>query len=129
MGMGGAALATCISPFISMGVMSIHFITGWNAFRLRLMIPSLSSIREIISLGLHSFFSEVSGGVVIMIFNFVIYRISGNTGIAAYGVIANAAIVFTAIYAGIASGIQPLMCRYHGRSDNTAIKYILRLAL
>ncbi len=129
MGMEGAALATCISPFISIGVMSIHFITGWNAFRFRLIRPSLSVIKEIVSLGLHSFFSEVSGGVVIMIFNFVIYRISGNTGIAAYGVIANAAIVFSAIYAGIASGIQPLMCRYHGRSDISAIRYVLRLAL
>ncbi len=129
MGMRGAALATCISPFISMGVMSIHFITGWNAFSLRLMVPSLSTIKEIVSLGLHSFFSEVSGGIVIMIFNFVIYRISGNTGIAAYGVIANIAIIFTAIYAGIASGIQPLMCRYHGRSDTSAIRYVLRLAL
>ena len=129
MGMRGAALATCISPFISMGVMSIHFITGWNAFSLRLMVPSLSTIKEIVSLGLHSFCSEVSGGIVIMIFNFVIYRISGNTGIAAYGVIANIAIIFTAIYAGIASGIQPLMCRYHGRSDTSAIRYVLRLAL
>ncbi|HRU98173.1 MAG TPA: MATE family efflux transporter [Ruminococcus sp.] len=129
MGMGGAALATCISPFISMGIMSIHFITGWNAFSLRLIVPSLKSIREIVSLGLHSFLSEVSGGVVIMLFNFVIYRISGNTGIAAYGVVANAAIVFTAIYTGIASGIQPLMCRYHGRSDASAVKYVLRLAL
>ena len=129
MGMRGAALATCISPFISMGVMSIHFITGWNAFSLRLIVPSLNTIKEIASLGLHSFLSEVSGGIVIMVFNFVIYRISGNTGIAAYGVIANTAIVFTAIYAGIASGIQPLMCRFHGRSDTTAIYYILRLAL
>ena len=129
MGMSGAALATCISPFVSISVMSVHFITGWNAFRFRLIRPSLSIIKEIVSLGLNSFFSEVSGGVVIMIFNFVIYRISGNTGIAAYGVIANAAIVFTAIYAGIASGIQPLMCRYHGRSDVSAIRYVLRLAL
>ncbi|WP_294412525.1 MATE family efflux transporter [uncultured Ruminococcus sp.] len=129
MGMRGAALATCISPFISMGVMSIHFITGWNAFSLRFIVPSLSTIKEIVSLGLHSFFSEVSGGIVIMIFNFVIYRISGNTGIAAYGVITNIAIIFTAIYAGIASGIQPLMCRYHGRSDTSAIRYVLRLAL
>lgn len=129
MGMSGAALATCIAPFVSMAVMSIHVITGWNAFSLRAMLPSFGTIKEIVSLGLHSFLSEVSGGVVIMIFNFVIYRISGNTGIAAYGVIANTAIVFTAIFAGIASGIQPLMCRYHGRNDSQAISYVLRLAM
>ena len=129
MGMKGAALATCISPFVSMSIMSIHIITGWNAFSLRLMRPSWSIIKEIVSLGLHSFFTEISGGLVLMIFNFVIYRLMGNTGIAAYGVIANIGIVFTAIFVGLSSGIQPLLCRYHGRNDNAAIKYTLRLSI
>ena len=128
MGMRGAALATCISPFVSLAIMSIHFLTGWNAFRLRLMLPTWSVIREIVSLGLHAFFTEVSGGLVIFAFNSVIYRLMGNTGIAAYGVIANIAIVFTALFIGLASGVQPLMCRYHGRSDESAIKYLLRLS-
>lgn len=129
MGMRGAALATCISPFVSMGIMSIHIITGWNAFSLRLMRPSLSIIKEIISLGLHSFFTEISGGFVLMIFNFVIHRLMGNTGIAAYGVIANIGIVFTAVFVGVSSGVQPLMCRYHGRNDEKAISYILCLSI
>jgi Na+-driven multidrug efflux pump len=129
MGMKGAALATCIAPFISMGIMSIHVITGWNAFSLRLMRPSWSIIREITSLGLHSFFTEISGGFVLLVFNFVIYRLMGNTGIAAYGVVANIAIVFTAVFVGVSSGVQPLMCRYHGRKDDAAIKYLLRLSV
>ncbi|MBP5579549.1 MAG: MATE family efflux transporter [Ruminococcus sp.] len=129
MGMDGAALATCIAPFVSMGVMSIHIITGWNAFSLRLSVPSPKLVREIVSLGMHSFFTELSGGIVIMIFNFVIYRLLGNTGIAAYGVIANIGIVFTAIYVGISSGVQPLMCRYHGRKNDEAIRFLLKLSV
>ncbi|WP_295093176.1 MATE family efflux transporter [Ruminococcus sp.] len=129
MGMDGAALATCIAPFVSMGIMSIHIITGWNAFSFRLSHPSPKLIREILSLGLHSFFTEISGGIVILVFNFVIYRLLGNTGIAAYGVIANIGIVFTAIYIGISSGVQPLMCRYHGRNNDSAIRYLLKLSI
>ena len=129
MGMKGAALATCIAPFVSLGVMSFHFLTGWNAFTFRLLHPSLSIIKDIVSLGLHAFFTEVSGGVVIFVFNFVIYHLMGNTGIAAYGVIANIAIVFTAVFVGISSGVQPLMCRYHGRSADSSIKYLLRLSV
>ena len=129
MGMNGAALATCISPFVSMGIMSIHIITGWNAFSLRIMRPSWSIIKEILSLGLHSFFTEISGGFVLVVFNFVIHRLMGNTGIAAYGVIANIGIVFTAVFVGLSSGVQPLMCRYHGRNDDAAINCILRLSI
>lgn len=129
MGMKGAALATCISPLISIAIMSLHFLTGWNAFGLRAVRPSLSIIRNIVSLGLHSFLTEASGGIVIMVFNFVIYRMLGNTGIAAYGVIANLAIVFTAIFTGLACGVQPLICRAHGKKDEDAKRYLLRLSI
>lgn len=127
MGMFGAALATCIAPLISMAVMSIHIITGWNAFSIRLVKPSWEIIRNIVSLGFHSFVSEISGGVVIIVFNFIIYRLLGNTGIAAYGVVANTAIVASAIFTGISCGAQPLMCKYHGKNNDDACRYLLRL--
>ncbi|OPZ22309.1 MAG: Multidrug export protein MepA [Firmicutes bacterium ADurb.BinA205] len=129
MGMKGAALATCLAPLISMAIMSFHFITGWNAFGLRAVPPSLKIIRNIASLGLHSLLTEVSGGIVIMVFNFVVHRLLGNTGIAAYGVIANLAIVSTAIFTGLASGVQPLLCRAHGKQNEDGMKYLLRLSI
>lgn len=129
MGMRGAALATCIAPLISMAIMSIHFLTGWNAFRLRMLLPSREMVRDIVSLGLHTFVTECSGGIVIIVFNFVIYRLCGNIGIAAYGVTANLAIVFTAIFTGLSGGVQPLLCKYHGGKNTEASNYLLRLSL
>ena len=80
-------------------------------------------------MGLHSFVTEISGGIVIVVFNFVVYRLLGNTGIAAYGVIANLGIVFTALFTGLSCGVQPLMCRVHGRQDEAALKYLLKLSV
>ena len=128
-GMKGAALATCLSPLISMAIMSIHFVTGWNAFRLRIVRPSRTIIRSILSLGLHAFVTECSGGIVIIVFNYVIYRLCGNTGIAAYGVVANLAIVFTAIFTGLSGGVQPLLCQCRGARDKESACYLLRLAM
>ena len=129
MGMQGAALATCISPIISMAVMSVHFLSGWNAFRFRPTKPSHEELKSISSLGLSSLVTEISGGVVIFAFNFVVYRMIGNTGIAAYGIIANLAIVFTAIFTGLSAGVQPLMCRLHGEKDGDSVKYLFRLSV
>lgn len=129
MGMRGAALATCISPLISLLIISLHFITGWNAFRLRLMHPSREIIREIAGLGLHALVTEVSGGIVIMVFNAILYRLLGNTGIAAYGVITNLAIVFVALFTGLSGGVQPLMCSFHGKQDTDSLRYLLRLSV
>ena len=129
LGMKGAALATCISPLVSMGILSIHFLTGWNAFRFRPTKPSLKLIKSICALGMHALLTEWSGGIVIMIFNFVLYRMLNNTGIAAYGIITNLAIVFTAIFTGLSSGVQPLMCSLHGNKETEHAKYLLRLSI
>ena len=129
MGMQGAALATCIAPFFSMGIMSFHFLSGWNAFQLRLVAPSIRITRNIVSLGLYSLLTECSGGIVILAFNYVIYRMLGNTGIAAYGIIANLAIVVTAVFTGLSGGVQPLMCKLRGEQDEKGIRYLVRISV
>lgn len=129
MGMQGAALATCLAPIISMFIMSAHFISGWSAFRLRIVRLSPRLIREIAGLGLHALVTEASGGIVVMVFNAIIYRMLGNAGIAAYGVITNLAIVFLAMFTGLSSGVQPLMCSFHGKKDDESLRYLLRLSV
>lgn len=48
---------------------------------------------------------EISSGVTTMVFNFLILGLTGNTGIAAYGVVANVALVATAVFNGISPGV------------------------
>ena len=52
-----------------------------------------------------------------IVFNSIILSLEGNTGVAAYGVIANLSLVVVAVYTGISQGIQPLLSRYFGLSD------------
>lgn len=56
-------------------------------------------------------------------------KLQGNTGVAAYGVIANLSLVMIAIYTGIGQGIQPLISRYYGMRQQDKIKKIFRYAL
>lgn len=61
-----------------------------------------------VSLGFPSLVAEVSSGLVIIIFNILMLRLEGNTGVAAYGVIANLSLVAIAVYTGLAQGMQPI---------------------
>ena len=72
---------------------------------------------------------EISSGVTTMVFNFLILGLAGNTGIAAYGVVANVAIVGTAVFNGISQGSQPLLSDYYGRNDGRSVRKILRLSM
>lgn len=51
-------------------------------------------------------------------FNAIILNLAGNTGVAAYGVVANISLVIVAVYTGIAQGIQPLVTTFYGMGNN-----------
>lgn len=128
MGMKGAAIATAASPILSMLVLSIHFIKKNNQFHFFRIHPSLKRTLDIFALGSSFLIVEVSSGVVMLIFNLLILNISGNIGVAAYGVIANIALVLTSIYSGISQGIQPVVSQCFGRSEYSNIQKVLRYA-
>ena len=125
LGMKGAALATAASPVISIFILSIHFGKKNNQFHLRCVHPSFKRSLDICALGSSSLIVEVSSGVVMLIFNLLILTISGNIGVAAYGVIANIALVLTAMYTGISQGIQPVISQCFGKKEYHQIRQIL----
>ena len=129
MGMFGAALATGIAPVISLGVLSIHFITGKNRFSYFRCGWEVRSIKTIASLGVSSLITEVSSGVVIIIFNMILLKLAGNLGVAAYGIVANLALVALAIFTGIAQGIQPIISKNYGAGNLKHVNTTLRYAL
>ena len=129
MGIFGAVLATGCSPIVSLMILSTHVIRGHNQFHFTALKPSFSMGRSLMLLGLPSLFSELSSGIVMIVFNYLILSFAGNTGVAAYGVIANISLVVVAVYTGISQGIQPLLSRSCGQNDLYGIRQVLRYAI
>lgn len=129
MGMFGAAFATGLAPLISMAVLSLHWRSKGRSLQLSLRTPSSSNAGRILSLGLPSFVTEFSSGLIMLFFNFTILGLAGNTGVAAYGIIANLALIATAVFTGISQGVQPLLSRSFGRNEKSALGSFLRMAL
>lgn len=129
MGMTGAALATATAPVISMLIMSVHFIKKRNHFRPVRTRLSLVRWGDICTLGVSSLVTELSSGVVIIVFNYLILGLNGNTGVAAYGILANIALVLVSIYTGIGQGVQPIVSRYAGKDGEEQRRSLRRYAL
>lgn len=131
MGIFGAAFATGLSPIISMLVLLPYFIKKKNSFHF--ITPSLvqmkRNIRTIIANGIPPFLTEAASGVVMFLFNFIILRIAGNIGIAAFGVISVISLVVISLYTGLSQGIQPLISQNHGAGDWKTVQTLLRCAL
>ena len=124
MGIFGAVLATGLAPCISLVVLAFHRKHAGFGLRRCPVTPSL--IGRMLALGLPSLVTELSSGIVILVFNFIILGLCGNTGVAAYGVVANLSLVVIALLTGIAQGVQPLLSHAYGRNAQADIRQLMR---
>lgn len=126
MGMFGAALATGIAPVISLIILSTHFLRKKNTFRFLWARSPVKSFVDITCLGVSSLITEFSSGITIIMFNTIILGLEGNTGVAAYGIIANIALVVISIFVGIAQGMQPVVSHCFSKGETKAVGNILK---
>lgn len=129
MGIFGAVLATGLAPLISICVLSPYLILKKNKFHFVLSKSSFQTTRNIFSSGFSPFLTEATSGVVMFLFNFIILGISGNVGVAAFGVITVVSLVVTAIYTGLSQGLQPLISRYHGAKEKETVSALAKYGI
>lgn len=129
LGMAGAALATGLSPVIAMMITMVHYLSKNNTVYLVRMRPSLKKLITSCQLGMVAFVGEIASGLTTMVFNFLLLQLSGNTAVAAYGIIANIALVGIALLNGVAQGLQPLASEMHGKKEYDQEKKIYRYSL
>ena len=127
LGLPGAALATAISPILSIAVCSAHFIKKSNTITFVCKAPSVRLLAKSCQLGISGFVGELSSGVTTTVFNFLLLRLAGNVAVAAYGVVANFALVATAIFNGVAQGAQPLVSQCYGKNEMAGARKLLLL--
>ena len=125
MGMTGAALATAVSPIVSILICMVHYLSPKSSVSFHFMVPSVKMLISSCSLGIVAFVGEIASAVTTMVFNFVLLGLDGNTAVAAYGVIANTALVGTAIFNGVSQGLQPLASEAHAKGEAEEKKKIL----
>ena len=127
--MEGAALATALSPLVGILICCIHFRSEKCTVKFKPMLPSLRKILFCCQFGVSSFVGEISSGVITVVFNMIILGLAGNTGVAAYGVVANTSLVAVALFNGIAQGSQPLVSEAYGRDIHKDVKTYLKMAV
>ena len=127
LGLPGAALATAVSPVLSIAICSRHFFKKENSVQFVRQLPSARLLAQSCQLGISGFVGEMSSGVTTTVFNFLLLGLAGNVAVAAYGVVANFALVATAIFNGVAQGAQPLVSQCYGKGDPAGAKKLLLL--
>ena len=129
MGMPGAALATALSPVVGVMICMIHFLSKKNTVKFKWFKLSLTRLFHCCQVGMSAFVGEISSGVITVVFNMIILSLTGNIGVAAYGVVANTSLVAVALFNGIAQGSQPLISKSYGTGQKKEVHEGLHMAL
>ena len=128
MGIEGAGLATGLGPVFSILIMMPHFFLKKGDLYFRLSAFSFRYCKKILTAGIPAFITEYSLGIVTYLHNFVIIRILGEQGVAAYGIIGYVALIVLTFYLGISQGIQPLISMAYGAGKDRELKFYTRVS-
>lgn len=129
-GVEGAAWATFISQCVG-GLLPLLYFFAPNKSLLRLgktrflgraLIKSCTN-------GASEFMSNVALSVVNMLYNFQLLRLSGEAGIAAYGVIMYVNFIFLSVFFGYAVGSAPIVGFHFGAGNTKEVSGLLKKSL
>lgn len=129
MGLQGAAIATCISPFLTVIGVSFHFIRKKNTVHFTKNCFHKDLFRRIFSNGLGSGIMEISAGAIILLFNVVILHLADELFLASYAIVTNIAYVCKGLLNGFAQGIQPIISANFGAGNRTRVKESLKVSI
>ncbi len=112
-GMLGASSATIIASLASVLILLRH-IRKSRILRFRKAQMTWFRVQRIVTNGGASLVVELSSSVVLFAHNRVLLSTLGELGVAAYGVIANYAIIALSIFTGVGQAVQPIASINHG---------------
>ena len=98
MGIGGAALASVLGMVVQVVVGLTHFLSKKNGLRLIKPKHVLSSVGQVISNGIPSFFNEFANGFIVLLFNIQILKYCGDNALSVYSVVSNCVILFNSLF-------------------------------
>ena len=117
LGASGIALASLISGAVSLGCMFGYFLRRAKIYRLgRFRFSWVVFIRGILN-GSSEFIGEMSTGIAMFAYNFVIMRRIGADGVTAFTVVGYISYVFSMIVVGFGQGASPLISFCYGAEE------------
>lgn len=128
-GIKGAAVATGIAQVLSTLFFLSHFLRKKSTLKFVKFKFNFNTIKRIVSLGFPDCTSELSVGIVTILFNQTLLRLIGQDALISYSVICyvNTLILMTMI--GITQGAQPLISFYFGAVEFDKVNYLLKIGL
>lgn len=129
-GLTGAAAATAISQCFG-GLAPLLYFALPNSSLLRFVKPKLDwrALGKACTNGSSELMTNISMSLVNMLYNYQLYEMSGEDGVAAYCVLLYVNMIFISAYIGYSVGTAPIVGYNYGAKNHAELKNVLRKSL
>ncbi len=122
MGMFGAGLATALGATLSVIVMLTHFFDKKNTLKITRIYGQIHKTKVLTINGFSAFLSDISMGVVSMLFNRQIMKYLGSDALAVFGVITQMTALVQCSTYGAGQAAQPILSNNFGANLTKRVK-------
>lgn len=131
MGIAGSALATVIAQAVSAVWVLSYFLGKKSLLKIHYknMRLELTIVKDIVKIGLSPFLMQIAASVVTVSFNINLLRYSGETAVAAMGIINRVLMLMIMPIFGISQGAQPIIGYNFGAKNFSRLTEALKKAL
>lgn len=127
-GIKGAALATGLSQVTTTSLLFYYIFFKTKRVKFTKITYSIFNLLKIMKVGFAEFLAEVSTGISIFVFNLVILKQLGESGISAFGIIGYISSFITMTMIGFNQGVQPILSFNLGAKEFKKISQIMKIS-
>lgn len=125
-GIAGIAAASFLSAMVSLALIMNYFIRTASVYRLGKFSFSAVLFKRILLNGSSEFIGEMSTGIAMFAYNYVIMRRIGVDGVTAFTIVGYVSYVFSMIVIGFGQGAGPLVSFVYGAGEHELARRIRR---
>ena len=129
MSLGAAALGSGISLIASTVLLFVYFLRKKTMLSYGRPAFSFSVIKRILYNGSSEGLSEISAGIVVLVFNITLIQYLGEIGIAAFAIISLTSLIVIMINVGLSMALQPMVSYNYGAKSIQRVRDTLKIAL
>ena len=125
-GIAGIAVASLISAMVSLCLILYFFLKKANVYRLGGFSFSSAVLKRTLFNGSSELIGEMSTGIAMFAYNYVIMRRIGVDGVTAFTIVGYVSYIFSMIVIGFGQGASPLISFSYGAKEHELAKNIRR---
>lgn len=129
LGIKSAAIATGLGQIVTVMIVLPHFIGKKGKLSFGSAKIEKNILKEVLNIGLPSFFAEAAFSVIILVHNIVLTKVIGEMGLSVYAVINYITTNIYMVLLGVTLGSQPLVSYNFGAKESEKMIHFYRLSI